>query len=77
VLCVAHFYALPPSQVALLPHPHYPFFYLSPIQWRLLFQPVDCYVEEEEAALQVVVVLWVRLLPPLKSALARALVVNE
>ena len=41
-----------------------------------MFQPVDCCVEEE-VALKVVVVLWARLPPPLKSALAKVLVVNE
>ena len=77
MLYVAHFYALSLSCVALLPRPYYPYFYLSLIQWRPLFQPVNHYIEEEEAALQVVVVLRARLLPPLKSAPARALVVNE
>ena len=42
----------------------------------LLFQPVNCYIEEE-AALQVAVVLQVRLLPPPKSTPAKSLVVNK
>ena len=85
MLCVTHFYTsyfyasyfyASRPYVALLPYPYYPYFYLSPIRWRaLLFQPADRCVEEE-AALQVVV-LRIRLLPPLKRAPARALVVNE